>query len=298
MSRFLQIESQMNRQTKYQHKNSPSEHISNSNWLWTLSGLALGGLALLLYYLSNPNWLQVSTNLTSNSMQEQKSLNQNLTLHGGPISAKPLESFLSTHVKEPLNVEDEPLKSKPRFTFYQDLTEPQPQTIEPPQQVNTVQDIYPPNDGINITQHNEDDQHQNTIIPTSTQMITASPIQLTKKKIDDRHLKSNSLVTNAADNKNRSTTTQLTRSESGPTAQKNATLFVLQAGSFKDQIQADKHRAQLLLQGFDASVRAATLSNGEEWHRVILGPFKRSEAELLQARLKSELVETQLRKSQ
>lgn len=49
--------------------------------------------------------------------------------------------------------------------------------------------------------------------------------------------------------------------------------FLLQAGSFKSQASAEKLRAEFTLQGFSVSVQPGTLSNGETWYRVMVGPF-------------------------
>jgi len=54
--------------------------------------------------------------------------------------------------------------------------------------------------------------------------------------------------------------------------QKNITYF-LQAGSFKQLSDADTLRAKLLLQGLPVSIEKTTNKNGQEWHRVVAGPF-------------------------
>jgi len=54
--------------------------------------------------------------------------------------------------------------------------------------------------------------------------------------------------------------------------QKNITYY-LQAGSFKQLGDADTLRAKLLLQGLPVSTEGTTGKNGQEWHRVVVGPF-------------------------
>ncbi|MEE8056835.1 MAG: SPOR domain-containing protein [Pseudomonadales bacterium] len=52
-----------------------------------------------------------------------------------------------------------------------------------------------------------------------------------------------------------------------------ATLYILQAGSFKNADDADRLRAQLILMGLDANIDAVE-ANGDLWHRVQVGPFE------------------------
>ncbi|MCP3907855.1 MAG: SPOR domain-containing protein [Oceanicoccus sp.] len=53
-----------------------------------------------------------------------------------------------------------------------------------------------------------------------------------------------------------------------------ATVYILQAGSFKNAEDGDRLRAQLILMGLDARVEAITSANGDVWHRVQVGPFE------------------------
>lgn len=50
--------------------------------------------------------------------------------------------------------------------------------------------------------------------------------------------------------------------------------YYLQASSLRSRDDADKLRAQLLLQNLEAFVETTTTSKGETWHRVIVGPYK------------------------
>ncbi|MDX1805304.1 MAG: SPOR domain-containing protein [Alcanivorax sp.] len=49
--------------------------------------------------------------------------------------------------------------------------------------------------------------------------------------------------------------------------------YMLQAGSFRGGDDADRRRAELILKGFEASVQAVSLDNGDTWHRVMIGPY-------------------------
>ena len=49
--------------------------------------------------------------------------------------------------------------------------------------------------------------------------------------------------------------------------------YILQAGSFRSNDDADRRRAQILLLGLDAKVESVQ-ANGDLWHRVYVGPFQ------------------------
>lgn len=49
--------------------------------------------------------------------------------------------------------------------------------------------------------------------------------------------------------------------------------FLLQAGSFRTPTDADRRRAELILQGYEVGVQKVELENGDVWHRVMVGPF-------------------------
>lgn len=49
--------------------------------------------------------------------------------------------------------------------------------------------------------------------------------------------------------------------------------FLLQAGSFRRAEDADRRRAELILQGYEVRVQAVELESGDTWHRVMIGPF-------------------------
>jgi len=53
-------------------------------------------------------------------------------------------------------------------------------------------------------------------------------------------------------------------------------VYVLQAGSYRNQSDADRVRAQLALQGIDAKVQRVAV-DADVWHRVRIGPVTRLE---------------------
>ncbi len=67
---------------------------------------------------------------------------------------------------------------------------------------------------------------------------------------------------------------------------KPASHYILQVNSFQSADEADKQRAAVLLAGLPADVRHTTTSDGQEWYRVISGPFdSRDEANKAQRQL-------------
>jgi cell division protein FtsN len=51
------------------------------------------------------------------------------------------------------------------------------------------------------------------------------------------------------------------------------TVYVLQAGSFKNGADADSVRASLLLLNMQANIETVPAGNNQTWHRVLVGPF-------------------------
>ncbi len=49
--------------------------------------------------------------------------------------------------------------------------------------------------------------------------------------------------------------------------------YLLQAGSFRRNEDADRRRAELILKGFEASIQSVDLDSGDSWHRVMIGPY-------------------------
>lgn len=49
--------------------------------------------------------------------------------------------------------------------------------------------------------------------------------------------------------------------------------YTLQAGSFKNQAEAERRRAAAALSGLPVKVQKVTVKQGEEWYRVVVGPL-------------------------
>jgi cell division protein FtsN len=49
--------------------------------------------------------------------------------------------------------------------------------------------------------------------------------------------------------------------------------YLLQAGSFRKQEQAEQLRARLGLLGYETSIQTVSIDNRQSWHRVRVGPF-------------------------
>jgi LPXTG-motif cell wall-anchored protein len=61
--------------------------------------------------------------------------------------------------------------------------------------------------------------------------------------------------------------------------------YILQAGAFKHYADADKVRAKLILQGYNAQIKPVEVK-GITWQRITLGPFKTlTEAQQVQDKL-------------
>ncbi len=58
-----------------------------------------------------------------------------------------------------------------------------------------------------------------------------------------------------------------------PAAAARKGAFVLQVGSFKRLEEADRLKAALALIGIESSIQVVQLSEGDNWHRVRVGPF-------------------------
>jgi cell division protein FtsN len=68
--------------------------------------------------------------------------------------------------------------------------------------------------------------------------------------------------------------------------------FIVQAGSFRNEADADQRRAELILLGLDPKIDQVTNQAGR-WHRVFVGPLsERSEAERIKALTASQNIET------
>jgi len=50
-------------------------------------------------------------------------------------------------------------------------------------------------------------------------------------------------------------------------------LYMIQAASFRNDKDADRMRADLIISGMDTNIRKTTGKNGKPWYRVVIGPF-------------------------
>jgi cell division protein FtsN len=48
---------------------------------------------------------------------------------------------------------------------------------------------------------------------------------------------------------------------------------MIQAASFRNDKDADRMRADLILSGMDTNIRKTIGKNGKPWYRVVIGPF-------------------------
>ncbi|PTQ88203.1 SPOR domain-containing protein [Agitococcus lubricus] len=58
---------------------------------------------------------------------------------------------------------------------------------------------------------------------------------------------------------------------------KDKTRYNLQAGSFKNSAEADRRRAEIMMSGLPVKVQKVTVKPGEDWYRVVVGPFNGKE---------------------
>ncbi len=49
--------------------------------------------------------------------------------------------------------------------------------------------------------------------------------------------------------------------------------YIIQAGSFKQQGPAERLKAKLMLEGFEARIQTVSIGEKETWYRVYVGPF-------------------------
>jgi cell division protein FtsN len=69
--------------------------------------------------------------------------------------------------------------------------------------------------------------------------------------------------------------------------------FILQAGSFKSEEEADKRRASILMLGMPVKIIKVPVKPGETWFRVVVGPFAgKAAAQTARSSLRSNGVDT------
>lgn len=54
--------------------------------------------------------------------------------------------------------------------------------------------------------------------------------------------------------------------------------YLLQAGSFRRNDDADRRRGELILHGLSARIQPVSMGNGDTWYRVMVGPFDSANA--------------------
>ena len=54
--------------------------------------------------------------------------------------------------------------------------------------------------------------------------------------------------------------------------------YLLQAGSFRRNDDADRRRGELILHGLSARIQPVSMGNGDTWYRVMVGPFENANA--------------------
>jgi cell division protein FtsN len=69
------------------------------------------------------------------------------------------------------------------------------------------------------------------------------------------------------------TTSKPSGGDNKPVPGRHDARYLLQAGSFRNQPDADRRRAELILKGYEASIQPVKLASGDTWHRVMIGPY-------------------------
>lgn len=284
-----------------------SDTSTSGQWIWTLTGVTLGLFILLLFYLSNSSLVLDETSPNTDPAVSttgtvlrplSASTPEGKPAAGGSNSADLLGENVPQMSTSPSKSEP-PTAQKPRFTFYQELVDPQPSEHPIPFEKPTEPDPNP--------------SSADNLTSASIDPISAED-EPPKAQLDaqlDAHLQPqpepsqlNEAGQPIAQNIPEPTVDFITPQAQHPGSEQKssgvsltAKRYLLQTGSFKNQLQADRQRAKLLLQGYEADIRAVTLNNGSVWHRVLMGPFDRTKAIQMQTKLESENVESQLRLS-
>jgi cell division protein FtsN len=73
--------------------------------------------------------------------------------------------------------------------------------------------------------------------------------------------------------------------EPSPSAGPNS--YVLQVGSFRNNADAEKLKAQLALLGIQTTIQEVTIDSGQTYHRVRTGAYAKADANALRAKLQS-----------
>lgn len=147
----------------------------------------------------------------------------------------------------------QPKTGEPKFVFYDLL---------PSQEVLTQQPAAP----------TEEIKPQSTTSPKSNETNTAktdnAKEQLAKEKLLKE--KQDKLAKEKKAAKEKALALAALEAKEPP---KDNARYALQAGSFKSKAEADRHRATVMLAGLPVKVQKVTIKAGEEWYRVVVGPF-------------------------
>ena len=232
--------------TRHVAKNASSEPAPSSrsslipSWLLVGFGTALGLFVAVALYLWQP-WKPSATTITPEEV--------------APTPAPPKEG--------------------PRFEFYDLL---------PNQKVNTPTEVETPPVNTQATATTTEKANNTSPATSNTNINEAG-----KKTKEESNKPSPTAKENAAKAaKDKQAKTQIDKEKAEKIKQakakaqakveqeKNAAAkvkYTLQAGSFKNSKQADQRRASIAMSGLPVKVMKVTVKPGEDWYRVVVGPF-------------------------
>ena len=175
----------------------------------------------------------------------------------GPMDMAP------TSAAKPAKVIEIPPKEPARFAFYDLL--PSYEVVVPDEVIN------PPKPAANPNAAQAAKPPPRSDLPPDLQAATATSAQDVRPAAGAATASKPSMATVAA-------TPQAPTPAQAAAPQPTATLaanerFVVQVAAYRSAADAEQRVAALALAGVTAKVEAATLPNGEQWHRVRLGPF-------------------------
>ena len=156
-----------------------------------------------------------------------------------------------------------PPKEGPRFEFYDLL---------PNQKVNTPTEVETP--PVNTPATTVTDSNTREKDPkTKTENNKPSP---TAKENAEKVAKDKLAKTQIDKEKADKIKQAKAKAQAKVEQEKNAAAkvkYTLQAGSFKNAKQADQRRASIAMSGLPVKVMKVTVKPGEDWYRVVVGPF-------------------------
>ena len=94
------------------------------------------------------------------------------------------------------------------------------------------------------------------------------------KSKDEKPAPAKKPATSGRDDKPSTAAKPATSTNGGTTANAgDGKIYMLQAGSFRNASDADRRRAELILNGYEVRLQPVKLENGDTWHRVMIGPY-------------------------